>query len=40
MGTTAYFDGSVGVVNIYDISLNGGAISDLYNNYKNQRNYL
>jgi hypothetical protein len=39
-GTPAYFDGYVGVVNIYDISLNGGEIIDLYNNYKNQRNYI
>lgn len=40
MGTPAYFDGSVGVVNIYDTALNGSQITDLYNNYKNQRNYL
>jgi hypothetical protein len=40
MGTPAYFDGYVGVVNIYDIPLNSGEIIQLYDNYKNQRNYL
>jgi len=40
MGTPAYFDGSVGVVNIYDTVLNSGEITQLYDNYKNQRNYL
>lgn len=40
MGTPAYFDGRVGVVNIYDTVLSSGAIGDLYNNYKNQRNYI
>ena len=38
-GVTAYFDGSVGVANIYDTVLNLGEITQLYDNYKNPRNY-
>jgi hypothetical protein len=39
MGVPAYFDGRVGVVNIYDTALNLGEIAQLYTNYQTQRNY-
>jgi hypothetical protein len=35
-----YFDGGIYVVNIYDTALNSSQITDLYNNYNNQRNYI
>ena len=32
-----YFDGKINVVNIYDIALDGGSISTLYNAYRTPR---
>lgn len=35
-----YLDGNIGVVNIYNTALDNTQINQLYNNYRNQRNYI
>jgi len=37
MGQPRYFDGGINVVNIYDVALNSGEVSALYNLYRNNR---
>jgi len=34
LGTPRYFDGGINVVNIYDVALNSGEVTDLYNSYQ------
>jgi len=38
-GPGRYFDGRIYVVNIYDIALNGGEITALYNTYQGSRGF-